>query len=344
MRRGTIVMLAVIGLVAFVATAAVAIFIPWLPTQAAKEREGIDFVFWLATWICVFVFAVVAAIMATAVIKFRARPDDDSDGAPIHGHTGLEIVWTAIPTLLVVVLGIASAVVLAQNDKVRGAIQAGGSEEASAQTGTDPNRVKVTAQQFAWNFEYPNGARSGNLTLPVGRSTVLELTALDVIHSFFVPEFGQKMDAVPGIVTKLVITPTKTGEYELECTELCGLGHALMRTRVAVVSGEEYRQFLAEGTQEEANGEAIFAQNCASCHTFEPAGSTGQLGPGLDALGDRAAEEGQDPAQFVRESIVDPDAVVHEDFSADVMPENYEEQLSEEQLDALVQYLLGEER
>jgi cytochrome c oxidase subunit 2 len=225
-------MLVVIGVVAFVATAAVAVFIPWLPTQASEEREGIDFVFWLATWICVAVFAVVAAVMTTAILKFRARPDDDSDGAPIHGHTGLEIVWTAVPALLVIVLGIASAVVLAQNDKARGA---------------NPNRIEVLAQQFAWQFTYPNGVSDGTLRLPVNRSTELQLTARDVIHSFFVPEFGQKRDAVPGTTTELVITPKRTGQFELECTELCGLGHALMRTKVIVLSQAEYERYLQRG-------------------------------------------------------------------------------------------------
>lgn len=252
-------MLVVIGVVAFVATAAFAVFIPWLPAQGSVEREGIDFVFWLATWICVTVFAVVAAVMATAIIKFRARPDDDSDGAPIHGHTGLEIVWTAVPALLVVVLGIASAVVLAQNDEAEGASEAravAGNVEETRDEGV--NRVKVTAQQFAWRFEYPNGAQSGTLRVPVGESTVLELTALDVIHSFFVPEFGQKMDAVPGITTRLVITPKRIEgcdeaaedgilcTYELECTELCGLGHALMRTRVEVMEPDAYYAYLEE--------------------------------------------------------------------------------------------------
>lgn len=323
MRRGSIVMLVVIGVVAFVATAAVAVFIPWLPDQASEEREGIDFVFWLATWICVFVFAVVVAIMGTAVLKFRARPDDDSDGSPIHGHTGLEIFWTAVPAVLVIVLGVASAVVLAQNDKARGSTE----EQANA------NVVRVTAQQFAWHFEYEGGQRSGTLRLPVGRSTILELRALDVIHSFFVPEFGQKRDAVPGIVTKLVVTPKKTGEFELECTELCGLGHALMRTEVIVMRDAEYRRFLREGVNEENDPAAVFGANCGSCHELQAAGATGTLGPSLDDLsGDEAS---------IREAIVDPDAEIAEGYSADVMPENFGELLDDEQLDALVQYLAG---
>ena len=159
-------------------------------------------------------------------MKFRVRPDDESDGPPIHGHTGIEIVWTAVPTVFVTIIAVLSAVVLAQNDSPKG----------------DPLRVEVLAQQYAWQFTYPDqgGIKATNLYLPIDRSTKLELTARDVLHSFWVPEFGQKQDAVPGIVTTIVITPTKTGEYRLICTELCGLGHALMRTRAIVLSQADF--------------------------------------------------------------------------------------------------------
>ena len=211
-------------------TTALAVFVDWLPEQASEQREGIDLVFWLTTWICISIFAVVAAIAIYAVWKFRAPPGDDSDGPPIHGHTGIEIVWTAIPTVLVVIIAVASAIVLARNDRVA----------------DDSLRVKVTAQQFAWRFEYPGGIRSETLALPVDEDVVLELHALDVLHSFWVPEFGQKQDAVPGDVTQVAVTPTKIGEYRIICTELCGLGHALMRDRVLVLSRADYEAWLRE--------------------------------------------------------------------------------------------------
>lgn len=309
-----------IGAVAFVATAAVALFIPWLPDQVSREREGIDLTFWLATWICIGIFAVVAAVIGYSFLKFRVRPDDDSDGPPIHGHTGLEIAWTAVPFLLVIVLGVVSAVVLSQNGKARGG---------------NANLVSVTAQQFAWSFEHPNGVTDGTLRIPVGRSTVLSLHARDVIHSFWVPEFGQKQDAVPGLETRLVITPKRTGTFPVICTELCGLGHSLMRSRVIVMSEQEYERWLSEGEQEQpTDGEAIFAQSgCGGCHTFTPAGSTAEIGPSLDDLPD-------DP-ELVRRSIVDPDAEITPGYQAGLMPETFGEDLSGEQLDALVQYLLG---
>jgi cytochrome c oxidase subunit 2 len=223
-------MLVVIAAIVGTLTTLVAVLVDWLPEQASAEREGIDFVFWLATWICVSIFALVAAVIIYSVLHFRAQPDDDSDGKPIHGHTGLEIVWTAIPTALVITIGIASAVVLARNDAA----------------GANPNRVDVFAQQFAWRFEYGQGVASGDLVVPVGRSTELRLRARDVIHSFWVPEFGQKQDAVPGIETRVVVTPTKVGQYEVICTELCGLGHSLMRTKAIVMTQADYDAWLQE--------------------------------------------------------------------------------------------------
>jgi cytochrome c oxidase subunit 2 len=152
-----------------------------------------------------------------------------------------------------------------------------------------------------------------------------------------VPEFGQKQDAVPGIETELVITPTKVGEYTVVCTELCGLGHAVMRTKAIVMQPGRFETWLAaEGDRVAGGGEdagaAIFTSNgCGGCHTFEPAGATGQTGPDLDDLPD-------DP-DFVRESIVDPNAEIADGFQPNVMPQTYS-QLSDEELDALVQYLV----
>jgi cytochrome c oxidase subunit 2 len=172
-----------------------------------------------------------------AVVAFRAREGDESDGKPIHGHTGIEIAWTAVPTVLVLTIVIASTIVLAKNEDA----------------GASPNRIDVTAQQFAWHFDYGDKT-SGQLVLPLDRSTVLRLNAIDVIHSFWVPEFGQKQDAVPGIQTELVITPTKIGEYDVICTELCGLGHSLMRTSAIVMSQEDYDAWLKEKPEGEGQG------------------------------------------------------------------------------------------
>ena len=116
MRRGPILALLGIGTLAGGIAAAVALFLPWLPPVASTQRARMDEVFWFVVVICIVIFAIVVAALVYSVLRFRAAPDDDSDGPPIHGHTGLEIVWTLVPTVLVTAIGIFSAIVLARND------------------------------------------------------------------------------------------------------------------------------------------------------------------------------------------------------------------------------------
>jgi cytochrome c oxidase subunit II len=218
-RRGSVIQLAAIGVLAAVIATVVALAIPWLPVAGGKEAERIHFVYWFTTAICIGVFAVVAAVLSYSVWKFRVKPDDDADGPPTHGHTKLEVVWTAVPAVLVTAISIVSAIVLAQNSNA----------------GSDPLVVNVTAQQFAWTFKYPSlGFKAGELHMVKGTPYHFKLQAKDVIHSFWVPQFRMKKDAVPGITTDIRVTPTRTGTYTLACTELCGLGHATMRAKVVV--------------------------------------------------------------------------------------------------------------
>jgi cytochrome c oxidase subunit 2 len=231
-RRGSIVQLVIFGVVIGAGATLIALLVPWLPPNASEERDGIDLVFWFTTAICIAIFALVGAVILYSVVKFRSRPDDDSDGPPIHGHTGLEIMWTAVPTLLVTAIAVVSAIVLAKDDA----------------QGANPLRVDVYAQQFFWSYRYPGygNKESDILRLPVNRSVVLHMTSKDVIHSFWVPEFRQKQDVVPGIHPTLHITPNRVGTYPVICTELCGLGHALMRSRVIVMEPDAFQQWASK--------------------------------------------------------------------------------------------------
>ncbi len=320
-----------IGILVGIGSAVFARVVPWLPERASEEATAIDRVFWFTTFICLAIFALVAAVSVYTAVKFRAGPDDPEDGRPIHGHTGLEIVWRAVPAILVTAIAVVSAVALGRNDD----------------GGARPMRVEVIAQQFAWSFKYPNGVISPTLRLPVDRDVVLRLTAKDVIHSFWVPEFRMKQDAVPGVETRTVITPTKVGTYDVICTELCGLGHATMRARARVLSAEDYEAWRTEeqGSGEtggggggdgegEASGEAVFNEaGCAGCHALEAAGSTAEVGPELDTFLADADEDA------IRRAIVAPNEDIAEGYQPNVMPQDYEQRLSDEDLDALVQYL-----
>jgi len=334
MRRGSIAPLLGIGIVAGGIAAAVALALPWLPKPASEEAGRIDPLFWFVIVICIVVFAVVIAVMLYSIVRFRAAPDDDSDGPPIHGHTGLEIVWTLIPTLLVTSIGVVSAIVLARNDAL----------------GANVLRVNVTAQQFAWSFSYPGakGLTSGTLRLPKDRSVLLTFTSKDVIHSFWVPEFSQKQDTVPGITTRLHITPNRLGTFPVICTELCGLGHSVMRTQAIVMSPAAFDKWLhgqAKAVSSPSSGiagAAVFKNNqCGACHTLKAAGATATVGPDLDKLPAFAQGAGKPLPDFVQQSIVDPNAYVQKGYPKNVMPATFGKALSKQELDALVQYLIS---
>jgi cytochrome c oxidase subunit II len=354
-RRGSIAQLVAIGILFGAGATLVALLIPWLPHSASRQAGRIDFVFWFVTAISIMIFALVAAVIVYAVFKFRAQPGEDADGPPIHGHTGLEIAWTAVPAALVTSISIVSAVVLAENDHIPHA-SAAGNPRAAAATTVDPLtplRVDVVAQQFAWNFKYRGFGNfaSPTLRLPIDKTVELRITSLDVTHSFWVPEFGQKQDAVPGSFTKLAITPDRIGTFPVICTELCGLGHAVMRSRAQVMPAKQFLSW-AKGQQKKTGGggggggagaaKATFASNgCDSCHTFKPAGATGKVGPDLDKLPEEAQRAGKPLQQFIRESIVDPNAYIEPGFPRGIMPDSFGTTIPKDQLDALVAYLAG---
>jgi cytochrome c oxidase subunit 2 len=326
---------------AVVITTLVAVLIPWLPVQASREAGRIDFTFWFMTGISIFVFAIVAAVLFYEVLNFRAKPGDWSDGPPVHGHTGLEILWTVIPFVLVTAVMIVSAIVLHEN----------------AKAGSDPLKVTAIAQQFAWQFKYPNGVVTPELRMPLGRGMVLTLTAKDVLHSFWVPEFRQKQDAVPGLPTEIVITPTRTGTFPVICVELCGLGHSTMRSEAIVMRKADYDRWYAGSKQAAAGGGAaggggggggggaqaglaVFNQNgCNACHTFAAAKATGKIGPDLDHLKAAAEKAGMPLEEFIKESIVNPDAEIAQGYAKGVMPGTFGQTISGPTLDQLVQYL-----
>jgi cytochrome c oxidase subunit 2 len=350
MRRGSIVALLGIALIAGGVATAVALLLPWLPQAASREAGRIDFVFWFVIAICIAIFAVVVAAMVYAIARFRVREDDFEDGPPIHGHTGLEITWTVIPFALVTSIAIVSAIVLSRND-------------AQAQ---DTLRVNVTAQQFAFTFDYPDAKNvtSPVLRLPEGRSVELYMRSLDVIHSVFVPQFGQKEDVVPGLVTTLHITPDRLGTFPLECTELCGLGHSLMRTEAIVMKPTAFDAWLRQQAKaaapasttstststtststtpssSSASGLSVFnANGCSTCHTLSAAKASGKVGPDLDNLVAYAKQAHQPLTAFVHQSIVDPNAYIQPSFPKGVMPQNFGQTLSKTQLGALVTFLV----
>jgi cytochrome c oxidase subunit 2 len=321
-----------IGLIASVIGVALGLLIDWFPTQATEEGKKVD-TLWDVLVICsVPIFVLVIVVVLYCVWRYRMKPGEElKDGPPIHGNTKLEIVWTAIPAIILVALCSYAYVVL--HDV----------EEADA----NALGVRVVGQQFTWTFYYkdPSGKTfaSPQLYVPTGRQVKFTVQSDDVIHDFWVPAFRLKIDAVPGINTSLRATPTKVGEYPVVCAELCGLGHAAMRQTAHVVEPADFQAFLERRGRPEGqatneggapDGKTVFTESgCGACHALADAGTTGGTGPDLDdVLADK-------DAAFIKKSIVDPNADVAPGYTANIMPPNFGQTLQPAELDALVKYL-----
>jgi cytochrome c oxidase subunit II len=323
-----------IGIVASLVGIAIALIIPWFPVSAAESADKIDTVYDVLLICSVPIFVLVMTVAIYSVWRFRARPGDMRDGAPIHGNTRLEIVWVTIPFLMVTALAIYGWVTL---------------DDLEAK---QPNEliVNVTGRQFTWSFEYPaQKVEANELVLPKDRPVEFRIHTKDVIHSFWVPEFRLKSDAVPGLTTKIRLTPDRIGRYQVVCAELCGIGHSTMRQNVRVVAPAAFDTWVSDRKQAAApapaggggggggakpDGAAIFEANgCASCHTLKPANATGTVGPDLDKID-------HPTAAFIKQSIEDPNKVVTKGFQPGIMPQDFGSKLSPDELDALVEYLL----
>jgi cytochrome c oxidase subunit 2 len=219
----------------------------WLPPQASTFAPMIDGLFLAILIITGIALVVVEAGLLWFVIKYRGRPGRKAFYT--HGSTKVEVIWTAIPAVTVVVLGLVSNkywVLMKGRDSVP----------------PDAFPVAVEAKQFEWNVTYPgpdgrldtgDEFRVRNqLHIPVDRPVVIRLTAEDVIHSFFVPEFRVKQDAVPGMTINVWFQATRTGEFEIGCAELCGMGHYKMRARTFVHTPADLEAWMTQQTQQPA--------------------------------------------------------------------------------------------
>jgi cytochrome c oxidase subunit 2 len=211
----------------------------WFGDAASEEADPIDTLFDVMVVLSSFVFSIVLVMFFYAIWRYKAKPGDESDGEPIHGNTKLEIAWTLIPTIIVLFGAGYSWVIL---DDIE--------EEAPA---SERMNLNVTGQQFKWTFEYPDeGVTANELHVPVGTQLNVRISAPDVLHSFWVPEWRIKRDAVPAgaggddIDDEFVVTPNEEGTFNVVCSELCGVGHSTMRALVFVESQEEFDDWITE--------------------------------------------------------------------------------------------------
>jgi cytochrome c oxidase subunit 2 len=333
-----------IGAIASVLGVALALAINWFPVAASKEAHQIDTLWDVLLIVSVPIFVMVITIVLFSATRFRMRPGEElEDGPPIHGNTRLEVIWTAIPAIILVALCSYAYVVLTNV------------EEAKA----DTMNVRVVGEQFTWTFYYKDSSGkevvSNQLYLPVDRPVLFAVQSQDVLHDFWVPSFRLKIDAVRGITTHIRVTPNRIGTYAVVCAELCGLGHAAMRQNAHVVTKDQFDQWLSKrasgaavaGGQAApgeaagasgntvADGKSIFtgAAGCTGCHTLADAGATGTVGPNLDKVIPSLSKA------EIKESIVNPNAKITSGFSPNIMPGNFSQTLGDKGVNAVVDYL-----
>ena len=248
-----------------------------LPVAASDEAPLVDGLFNTMMTVSTGIFLIVEGVLIYAVIRYRRRAGDNEDGPAIEGNVPLEILWTAIPAIIVIGISLysfdvynnmggfdphsAHAAPMMENAmNMPGTAMAATliSTEASGQVSqldTDSDAVKkpaeltinVSGMQYAWLFTYPdNDVTTGELHLPIGKTVEINMTASDVIHAFWIPEFRVKQDAIPGRQTNLRFTPRKAGDYDLICAELCGPYHGVMKSQVVVESQEAFDSWMQE--------------------------------------------------------------------------------------------------
>jgi cytochrome c oxidase subunit 2 len=299
---------------------------PLLPESASSFAGEVDALFWFIVAVTVFFTVGISIAILYFAIRYRRRSDEDRP-RDIHGSVALELTWTLIPLGIVAVMFVWGAKVYFTMNRPP----------------DDAMTVSVVGKRWMWKLQHPTGQREINeLHVPVGRAVKLVITSEDTIHSFFVPAFRIKKDAVPGRYNVAWFRATKPGTYHLFCAEYCGTEHARMTGRIVVMAPEGYQTWLAGGPPADSPvvaGEKLFVElNCITCHRPDSAGR----GPVLQGIFGRPVRLASGDTvvadeAYVRESIVNPAARVVAGYQP-VMPA-YQGQVTEEQLIALVAYI-----
>lgn len=305
----------------------------WMPTDASTLAESHDPLFYFIYYVSVVAFVVVIGFAVTFAIKYRRRREGERT-ANIEGNTKLEIAWSLVPALVLVTLF---------------AWGFWGFME-SAIPPANALDVRVTAKRWNWEFDYPQAGILGSdeLVVPVDQPVKLTMSSLDVIHSFFIPEFRVKRDVLPNRYTVAWFQATKVGDYRLLCAEYCGTEHSRMWARVKVVPRKEYDAWVASGgplgkiEDPIELGKALFRmRGCAQCHSVDGTATgkaptlQGKFGS-METLSDGTQVLVDD--NYVRESLMSPQAKFVQGWQTAYMP-TFRGRFDEKQLNALIEYL-----
>jgi cytochrome c oxidase subunit 2 len=296
---------------------------PLRPEQASTIAQGIDHLYYFLTAMDLFFTAIIFLTIFYFAIRYRRRKKDETP-AQIEGSLPLEVAWTAIPLVLVVVTFVWSSSLFIRN----------------ARPPTAATEVFVIGKQWMWQLQHPEGVREiDELHVPLGRPIKLTMTSEDVIHDFFIPAFRVKKDVVPGQYSTLWFQATKPGSYHFFCGQYCGVSHALMRGEVIVMQPQDYERWLSgskkAGTMADAGARLYEQYACITCH------GTGKGPPFVNLYGSQVKlQDGStvvaDDA-YLRESILVPSAKIVAGYEP-IMP-TFKGQLSEEQILQILAYI-----
>lgn len=301
-----------------------------MPPEGSTISSDVDALFYFLLYASIVFFVIVVGLMTFFVVRYR-RKKHAAGTRTFDYNLPLEITWTAIPLVLVLIVFFWGF-----HDYMRLNIVPKGALE-----------VKVTGQKWFWSFAYPEGATSVNeLVVPVDKPIKLLISSKDVIHSFYVPSFRIKMDAVPNRYTIAWFQAKRPGEYQLFCAEYCGKGHSEMIGKVKVLSEREYGNWLetssasGEGMKPADYGAKLYqSKACITCHSVDGSAGTGPTFLGL--YGEQQKLEGGSSVlvdeNYVRESILNPMAKVVLGYQP-VMP-TFQGLLSDKEVDALIAYI-----
>ncbi len=308
----------------------------WLPENASNLASGVDNVILFVTVVSVFFFFLISAFLVFFAIKYRRRSDQD-ETPYITGNEMLEVVWTVIPSVILMVIFAWGYIQFAE----------------MRNPPSDAMEVNVTARQWLWQFDYYNGKRTINeLYVQQNRPVKMVMRSEDVLHSFFVPDFRVKQDILPGNYTQLWFTPTKIGTFDLYCAEYCGTNHSKMLAKVNVLSPEAFAIWekgigieeaggaLAVNLSPAESGRKLYDnRGCGACHSID--GSDG-IGPTFKALFGKVEklQSGETitvEENYIRESILNPNEKMVEGY-APVMP-SFIGILSDEEITDIIEYI-----
>ncbi len=305
----------------------------WLPEQASTLAPEIDSLFYFVFWTSVVFMVLVVGGMLFFAYKYRRRSAVDEPRL-VKESKILEASWVVIPTLLVLIVF---------NWGFKTFIEIGTAPP-------DSYEISVRAWQWAWEFEYPNGTTIGNeLHVPVGRPVKLTMSSEDVIHSLFIPAFRVKHDVLPNRYTSLWFEATKTGTYQLQCTEYCGTQHSGMDATVVVHDQQGFNEWLESGggvadLSPLEYGEVLYeGQGCNACHSLDGSNMVGPTWEGLYGTEGHPMSDGSTVTvdiNYLREAILEPGAKIVQGYQ-NVMPASYSN-LNEQQLSALIAFMAAQ--